>query len=169
MSKQASVEFFTKLYSDAALQQEVTKAIEGQGNEPMLMEAARCIAEVGRKYGYDFIPEEAAETYLAIMEMQNQQIQGLTEDEQELNDQELDMVAGGTRKVKSLKQETVLSVDFDRQAWDKANASVVDKGKALNTMGMRMASQAVSEGRAVSCTFVGFQDSDTMIFKGIWG
>jgi hypothetical protein len=47
------------------LQQDFLKAIEGKEDESKLMDAAHSIAEVGTKYGYDFTPQEAAETYKA--------------------------------------------------------------------------------------------------------
>lgn len=97
MSKQACAEFFAKINTDAALQQEFLKAIEGKEDDSMLMEAARCVAEVGTKYGYDFTPQEAADQYLEIME----KVAAMdVENGGELSDEALELVAGGMYRPK---------------------------------------------------------------------
>ena len=75
MSKQACAEFFAKVNADAALQQEVSTALEGKEGD----EAANAFAWVGAKHGYEFTPEEAAQMMA----------------EAELDEEALDQVAGG--------------------------------------------------------------------------
>lgn len=94
MSKQAAVEFFAKVNTDAALQQDFLKAIEGKEDESMLMDAARCVAQVGTQHGYDFTLEEAKETYLEIIEKAAAMDVG---ESGELSDEALEAVAGGMR------------------------------------------------------------------------
>lgn len=94
MSKQAAVEFFAKINTDTALQQDFLNAIEGKEDESMLMDAARSIVEVGTKYGYEFTAEEAAQTYLEIME--KAAAMDISEGG-ELSDEALELVAGGMK------------------------------------------------------------------------
>jgi hypothetical protein len=86
MRQQSCREFFAKINTDAALQQDFLKAIEGKEDESMLMDAAHSIAEVGTKYGYDFTPQEAAETY---------KVAGMDVEGGELSEEALELVTGG--------------------------------------------------------------------------
>ncbi|OYD87637.1 hypothetical protein CDG77_28340 [Nostoc sp. 'Peltigera membranacea cyanobiont' 213] len=86
MSQQACAEFFTKINTDAALQQEVGAAVEGKED----MAASTAFAEVGAKHGYEFTSEDAAQKYQEI----------LAAADGELNEEALDNVAGGSWKFK---------------------------------------------------------------------
>ncbi|MCW5317199.1 Nif11-like leader peptide family natural product precursor [Nostoc sp. KVJ3] len=80
MSQQA-LEFFTKVNTDAALQQEVNTALEGKED----MEAANAFVWVGAKHGYEFTAEEAAAKYQEI----------IAAADEELEEEALEKVAGG--------------------------------------------------------------------------
>ncbi|MCW5317195.1 Nif11-like leader peptide family natural product precursor [Nostoc sp. KVJ3] len=95
MSKQSCAEFFAKVNTDIALQQDFLKAIEGKEDESMMMDAAHSVAEVGMKYGYEFTPQEAVDQYLEIME--KAAAMGV---EGELSDEALELVAGGMFKMR---------------------------------------------------------------------
>ena len=97
MSQQSCTEFFAKINTDTALQQDFLKAIEGKEDESMLMDAAHSVAEVGTKYGYDFTPQEAAETYIEIMEKAAAMDVG---EGGELSDEALELVAGGWKRLR---------------------------------------------------------------------
>ncbi|MEG3969627.1 Nif11-like leader peptide family natural product precursor [Microcoleus sp. T2B6] len=90
MTKQACTEFFAKVNTDAALQQDFLKAIEGKEDESMLMDAAHSVAEVGTKYGYDFTAEEVAQRY-----KENKEAAAMEGEGGELSEEALEMVAGG--------------------------------------------------------------------------
>jgi predicted ribosomally synthesized peptide with nif11-like leader len=77
MSKQACVDFFAQVNTDAALQQEVNAALEGKEKE----EAAKAFVSVGAKHGYEFTTAEATQKY--------QEMNG------ELDEEALENVAGG--------------------------------------------------------------------------
>ena len=100
MSKQACAEFFAKVNTDTALQQDFLKAIEGKEDESMLMDAARSMVEVGTKYGYDFTNEEVAQTYKEIKEKSAMEGEG-----GELEEEALEMVAGGGMNWKPIEFE----------------------------------------------------------------
>ena len=92
MTKQACAEFFAKINTDAALQQDFLKAIEGKEDESMLMDAAHSVVEVGTKYGYDFTADEVAQTLKEKAAMEGEG--------GELSEEALEMVAGGRALVR---------------------------------------------------------------------
>ena len=81
MSQQACTEFFAKINTDTALQQEVDAALEGKDD----MAAATTFAEVGAKHGYEFTAQEAVHKH--------QEIAAAADGE--LDEEALDNVAGG--------------------------------------------------------------------------
>lgn len=81
MSQQACVEFFTKINTDAALQQEVGAALEGKEETAV----ASALAEIGAKYGYEFTVEEATQKHQEI----------IAAADGELDEEALAKVAGG--------------------------------------------------------------------------
>lgn len=89
MIQQAVAEFFAKVNTDPALQQEVVKALEGKENA---MEAATSFSQVGTLYGYEFTAEEAA---TMIQEIAASSAHLNLESEGELSDEALESVAGG--------------------------------------------------------------------------
>jgi len=80
MSQQA-LKFFTKLNTDAALQQEVNTALEGKEG----IEVANTFVRVGAKHGYEFTAEEAAQNHQEI----------IAAADGELEEEALEKVAGG--------------------------------------------------------------------------
>ena len=81
MSQQVCTEFFAKVNTDTALQQEVNASLEGKEG----MEAAQAFAWVGAKHGYEFTAEEAAHKYQEIFAAADA----------ELDEEALEKVAGG--------------------------------------------------------------------------
>jgi hypothetical protein len=90
MSQQACAEFFTKIQSNASLQQEFLKAIECEG----VMAEATAYAKLGAKYGYEFTAQQAVEKYQEIIATAEGGL-GIA-DEEELDEEALKMVAGGS-------------------------------------------------------------------------
>lgn len=83
MSLQTCAEFFTKISTDVALQQEVNTALEGkEGDEAA---PAQAFVWVGSKHGYEFTAAEATQKYQEI----------LAAAEAELDEEALEQVAGG--------------------------------------------------------------------------
>jgi len=86
MSQQACTEFYAKLNTDAALQQEVNAALEGKEGD----EAANAFVWVGAKHGYEFTAAEAAQT----------KQESIAAAEGELDEEALAQVAGGAGQVR---------------------------------------------------------------------
>ena len=81
MSQQSCTEFFAKINTDAALQQEVDAALEGKEDTA----AATAFVEVGAKHGYEFTAQEAAQKHQEI----------IAAADGELEEEALENVAGG--------------------------------------------------------------------------
>ena len=84
MSQQVCTEFFAKVNTDTALQQEVNASLEGKEG----MEAAQAFAWVGAKHGYEFTAEEAAH---------NKYQEIFAAADAELDEEALEKVAGGQK------------------------------------------------------------------------
>ena len=97
MSQQVCTEFFAKVNTDTALQQEVNASLEGKEG----MEAAQAFAWVGAKHGYEFTAEEAAHKYQEIFAAADA----------ELDEEALEKVAGGGKKCCGIR------------GWDKMDAA----------------------------------------------
>lgn len=83
MSAQAVNQFLQKVTEDSQLQQELTHALEGENNQ-------QAVINLAAKYGYQFTPEEfGTEIQQQQSEFQRKQDAG------ELNEEELETVAGG--------------------------------------------------------------------------
>ena len=87
MSQQVCAEFFAKVNTDTALQQEVNASLEGKEG----MEAAQAFAWVGAKHGYEFTAEEAAHKYQEIFAAADAEL-----DEEALDEEALEKVAAGS-------------------------------------------------------------------------
>ena len=83
MSQEACNQFFAKVNTDVALQQEVSAALSGKEGE----EAAKALVWVGAKHGYEFTAAEAIKKYQEIINAAAG----------ELDEEALDQVAGGSR------------------------------------------------------------------------
>jgi predicted ribosomally synthesized peptide with nif11-like leader len=81
MSIEAVAEFTNKLAEDQSLQAEIKSAID----DKVGLEASQMVSEIGAKHGYEFTAEEA-ETLRQLV---------LAHESGELNDDQLEAVAGG--------------------------------------------------------------------------
>ena len=84
MSIEAVNQFLQKVTEDEKLQEELAQALESEDND------RAAAVELGVKYGYEFTPDEIGQ------EIQNRQSEFQVRQEAgELNDEELEAVAGG--------------------------------------------------------------------------
>ncbi len=84
MSIETVNQFLQKVTEDEKLQEELAQALESEDND------RAAAVELGGKYGYEFTPDEIGQ------EIQNRQSEFQTRKEAgELNDEELEAVAGG--------------------------------------------------------------------------
>ena len=91
MSNQQVHEFLQKVSSDEQLQKELSQILESAEND---REAAVVLAQ---KHGYTFSPDELWQ------EIQNRQSEfGNTTSNEELSDEELEAVAGGSQRYRPL-------------------------------------------------------------------
>ncbi|MCW5317047.1 hypothetical protein GTQ43_25475 [Nostoc sp. KVJ3] len=91
MSKKACIEFFVNINTNNTLQQAYANAIKGK-EDWELMEVAHSVVQVGTKYGYDFTPQDYVELLNEIEKWENGDGD---EDDGELSDEILELVAGG--------------------------------------------------------------------------
>ncbi len=91
MSQQNCTEFFTKISADATLQQEFLKIIKGKGD---ITQAATNLVQMGTKHGYKFTEQEAIQKYQEIIATAQGELYPTSETE--LDDQALELVAGGS-------------------------------------------------------------------------
>ncbi|MEG3969628.1 Nif11 family protein [Microcoleus sp. T2B6] len=101
MTKQACAEFFAKVNTDAALQQEVDAALEGKEDTA----AATAFVEVGAKHGYEFTAQEAAQKHQEII---------AAADDGEIEEEALENVAGGRRHWDGIVEKRVGNVTVTR-------------------------------------------------------
>ena len=83
MSIQSVTEFINKLPGDQSLQEEVKSAT---ANKEITL-ASQAVAELAARHGYEFTAEEAMQVHQALS----------AEESDELNEEQLEAVAGGGR------------------------------------------------------------------------
>lgn len=93
MSLESCTEFASKAGSDEQIAQQVDAATTGLSS---IKERVTAIAKVGADLGYDFTAEEALSTFVAIRQAED--------DEVELSEEELGLVAGGVNYERRLQQ-----------------------------------------------------------------
>lgn len=93
MSYESCAEFAGKIGSDEQLQQQVGNAT---AEFSTIKERAAAVAKVGANFGYDFSAEEALSAFVALRQSE--------EDDVELSEEELGLVAGGVNYDRRLQQ-----------------------------------------------------------------